>query len=77
VTCLIHSGEGYNIVELQPDDPLGLGFVLVRIHILFMQKEILNPGLFKFQLQSLCLTGSTCTASSHGGSGSFLIILCQ
>lgn len=41
---------GYDIVELQPDDSLGLGFVLVRIHRLYMQKEIFNPGfkLFKF-----------------------------
>jgi len=46
---MIHSSEGYDVVELQPDDPLGLGFV----HRLFMQTEILNPVVSSLQAISL------------------------
>jgi len=53
---------GYDIVELQPDDSLGLGFVLVRIHRLYMQK---NPGLKLVQVVQVCTKGSLILQSLH------------
>jgi hypothetical protein len=53
---------GYDIVELQPDDSLGLGFVLVRIHRLYMQK---NPGFKLVQVVQVCRKGSLILQSLH------------